>query len=68
MQLLADKGGYHRAAAISNVEGVYLLYAAKASIKDPKEADLSLKYVGKADKSIKSRLDDHGHGMTSAFM
>ena len=66
MQFLTDKGGYDRAPATSNsqVEGIlHFLYVAKASIKDPKEADLRLKYVGKADNSIKSRLDAHGHGM-----
>lgn len=64
MQLLVpNKRQYHSAPAASNFEGVYLVYVAKTSIADPKGADLHLKYVGKADKSTKSRIDAHGRGM-----
>ena len=64
VQLLAEKGRYHPASVSSKVGGMYFLYVAKAGLKDPKEADLVVKYAGKADKSLKDRLDNHGHGMT----
>ena len=68
LQLLAEKGKYHPANVSSKVGGMYFLYVAKADLKDPKEADLIVKYAGKADKSLKDRLDDHGHGMVQGTL
>lgn len=41
---------------------MYFLYVAKGNVKSPKEHELVLKYAGKADKSLKDRLDAHGRG------
>ncbi len=63
LQLLAEKGTYYRANASSKVGGMYFLHIAKGNVTNPQESDLHIKYAGKADKSLKDRLDNHGHGM-----
>ena len=64
LQLLAEKGTYYPSKVSSKRGGMYFLYIAKGSLAHPQESDLHIKYAGKADKSLKERLDNHGHGMT----